>query len=110
MQKKILALVTVLVLVTGVAMAGAYVDQTASSKSTKSDELRVNLNTASAEELTELPGIGVKVAARIVTYRDENGRFQKAEEIMNVKGIGEKMFTRLQPHIFVDGKSKKTKR
>jgi competence protein ComEA len=61
----------------------------------------VNLNTATTAELEKLPGIGVKVAARIVEYRKEKGPFKKIEELMNVEGIGEKSFLRLRSQITV---------
>jgi competence protein ComEA len=61
----------------------------------------VNLNTATAKDLESLPGVGTKVAARIVEYRQKNGPFKKIEEIMNVGGIGEKMFLRLKPQLTV---------
>ena len=49
----------------------------------------VNVNTASAEELEALTGIGPALAEAIVSYRDEHGAFKTPEELMNVKGIGE---------------------
>ena len=49
----------------------------------------VNVNTASAEELEALTGIGPTLAEAIVSYRDEHGAFETPEELMNVKGIGE---------------------
>lgn len=49
----------------------------------------VNVNTATAEELEALTGIGPALAEAIVSYRDEHGAFETAEELMNVKGIGE---------------------
>jgi len=64
----------------------------------------VNLNTATAAQLQELPGIGVKTAERIVGYRQKKGPFKKIEELMNVKGIGEKSFLKLRPQITVSGK------
>jgi len=61
----------------------------------------VNLNTASAVQIAELPGIGVKTAELIVQYREKNGPFKKIEEIMNVRGIGEKSFLRLKDRLTV---------
>jgi comEA protein len=68
----------------------------------------VNINTASANDLEGLPGIGAKTAARIVEYRQKNGPFKKIEELMNVQGIGEKNFLKLKPQISVAGKSEGT--
>ncbi len=61
----------------------------------------VNLNTASASQLESLPGIGAKMAQRIVEYRQKNGAFKKVEDLMNVKGIGEKSFLKLKPQLTV---------
>lgn len=57
----------------------------------------VNLNTASVAQLDALPGVGLKVAERIVEYRQKNGGFKKIEELMNVRGVGEKGFLKLKP-------------
>lgn len=48
----------------------------------------VDINTATAEELETLPGIGPTLAQRIVDYRTQNGPFETIEDIMNVSGIG----------------------
>ena len=61
----------------------------------------INLNTATAAELEKLPGIGQKVAARIVEYREKNGPFKKVEELMNVQGIGEKSFLQFRSQLTV---------
>ena len=64
---------------------------------------KVNINTATAQQLSELPGVGVKLAQRIVEYRQKSGGFKSAQELMNVQGVGEKNFARLQPHLTVGG-------
>lgn len=61
----------------------------------------INVNTAPATDLQELPGIGPAMAAKIITYRQENGRFQDADDLRNVKGIGEKKLAKLQPLVTV---------
>src|SRR5262245_43882757 len=48
---------------------------------------KVNLNTASASELSALPGVGEKLAARIVEHRQKVGGFKSTQELMNVKGV-----------------------
>lgn len=59
----------------------------------------INLNTATATELAQLPGIGGKTAERILAWRKEHGSFKRVEEIMNVKGVGEKSFQRIKAHL-----------
>jgi competence protein ComEA len=58
----------------------------------EADLQKVNLNTATLEELMTLDGIGQKVAERILSFRDKNGPFQNPEDLMMVKGVGEKIF------------------
>lgn len=62
---------------------------------------KVNINTASVDQLTTLPGVGPKLAARIVEYRQKSGAFKSAQELMNVQGIGEKNFQSLQSYLTV---------
>lgn len=60
---------------------------------------KVNINAASADQLSALPGVGAKLAARIVEYRQKSGAFKSVQELMNVKGVGEKNFEKLQPYL-----------
>jgi competence protein ComEA len=57
---------------------------------------KVNLNTATLEQLDALPGIGPVIAQRILDYRQANGPFTAPEEIMEVKGIGPAIYEKLQ--------------
>jgi competence protein ComEA len=65
-------------------------------------EKAVNINTASAEELTTVPGIGEAKARAIVEYRSSQ-KFTSTEDLMNVKGIGEKLYAKVAPYVTVSG-------
>src|SRR5262245_14142277 len=56
---------------------------------------------ATAEQLATIPGVGPKMAERIVDYRQKNGGFKKVEDLMNVSGVGEKSFLKMKPLITV---------
>lgn len=61
----------------------------------------INVNTAAAAELEELPGIGPVLAQRIVEYRDSTGGLRSVEELVEVPGIGDKVLSRLRPRATV---------
>lgn len=63
---------------------------------------KININTADAEELMALDGIGEKIAARIIADRAENGAFSQIEDIKRVSGIGEKTFAKIKEEITVE--------
>ncbi|WP_053073727.1 helix-hairpin-helix domain-containing protein [Bacillus sp. LL01] len=64
-------------------------------------EGKVNINTASLEELTTLTGVGPAKAKAIIDYRTEHGMFKQVEDIVNVTGIGEKSFEKIRDEITV---------
>lgn len=61
----------------------------------------LDVNSASAEELAGLPGIGEVLAQRIVDYRTANGPFEAVEDLLSVSGIGEKRLAELEGRITV---------
>jgi competence protein ComEA len=62
----------------------------------------VDINSATAQELEVLPGIGPGLAERIVAYRDSHGVFRAPEEIMEVSGIGEATYERIKTQIVAE--------
>ena len=73
------------------------------------DDWMININTADAAELMQLPGIGVVKAQRIVDFRTTHGQFETIEDIMNVKGIGVKTFMKFKDRITVANELKKSR-
>lgn len=62
---------------------------------------KININTASLEELQNIPGVGPSTANNIVNYRTKNGKFKKIEDIKNVSGIGESKFESMLEYISI---------
>jgi competence protein ComEA len=71
------------------------------ASSAESGDGRVNLNTADAAALDTLPRIGPAMAARIIEWRDANGRFTSVEDLLSVPGIGDKMLQTLRDLVTV---------
>lgn len=64
-------------------------------------DAKVNLNTASQAELETLPGIGPVTAQKIMTWRDQHGRFSDISELQEIDGIGPKTMAQLEPYVCV---------
>lgn len=75
--------------------------QASSTTGNSADTALININTATAEQLTALNGIGEKKAAAIVEYRREHGSFATVDELKNVSGIGEKTLNNIRNQITV---------
>lgn len=78
---------------------------TGADPTTPTEAAKVDINTASVEDLSALPGIGPVLAQRIVDYRTEHGPFQKPADLCNVSGIGAKRLQDLLEYITVGGSS-----
>ena len=79
----------------------AGIEDRQSGKSQNQKEKKININTATEQELESLKGIGPATAKNIIRYREEYGGFSSIEEIKNVKRIGEKIFEKIKADICV---------
>ena len=79
---------------------GDFTIPTASAPASSADGC-ININTATADQLKLLPGIGPALAEQIIAYRTDNGPFKEISEIMNVSGIAQKKFDEIAKYIRV---------
>jgi len=76
---------------------------TAKAKSGPALQGKLNLNEANEKQLRMLPGVGKTKAARVVAWREKNGRFKRVKDLRRVKGFGRKTIKRLSPYLAVAG-------
>jgi len=89
--------------VTAARCAGENAQQSSFSlqteEQTSAADEKLSLNTATEEELEDLPGIGPVLAGRIVAWREENGDFTSVENVMDVDGIGPSIWEAIEPFV-----------
>lgn len=95
--QKILATGLVLFLIFGPLLARQSNRQSNSATA----PAKININTATLEELQTLPRIGPAIAQRIIDYRKEHGPFKRIEDLLKVQGIGERVFEQIKDRITV---------
>ena len=65
-------------------------------------QIALDINLASAEDFAKLPGIGPKLAARIVAFRQKHGPFRRVEDLLAIRGIGHKKWKAIRPYLRVE--------
>lgn len=68
----------------------------------KEENAKVNINTATANELDTLPGVGPSIAKDIISYREKSGGYKNIKDIMKVPGIKDKLFEKICDYIIVE--------
>ena len=68
-------------------------------------EGQININTATAEQLVLLPGVGKKTADAIIEFRTKNGNFKAVDDIAKVKGIGPKKLEKIKGYLVLEGET-----
>lgn len=106
---KLSKLLTLVLAITFLCSLGMVLSSSAAEKAAKAAPEKpvlsgkININSATVEQLEMLPRIGTKTAQSIIEYRTQNGPFKKVEDLTNVKGIGEKTLEELKSFIILDG-------
>lgn len=75
----------------------SFAETKSTEQSIKPQPLQININTASAKELSQLNKIGAKKALRIILYREKHGAFNSLEDLAKVKGIGKAIIEKNRP-------------
>jgi competence protein ComEA len=84
----------ILIFVALVSFVGGFADAEHNAK--------ININTASVEQLTTLQGIGEKKAESIIEHREKFGSFATIEDLKSVKGVGDKIFSKIKDQIVTE--------
>ncbi len=108
-MKKAIIVCTVAIMLFGVALFFAHIHTVSNgpqqypspSQIKDNEKYLIDINTATADELQQIPGIGPSIAANIITYREENGPFTEYVDLLNVDGIGYKKLGDMLEYIII---------
>lgn len=95
----------VMALAVGCLTPAAYAVEKAAENTTKpatSAAAMVNVNTATATQLSTIKGLGPKKAQAIIDYRQQNGPFKSVDDLRQVPGISDKLLASIKPHVTVN--------
>jgi len=94
--------VSCLLLLLGISSIQPYVLRAENSEGLqKGNTAVININTASAEEIAAIPGLGEKKSEAIVKFREKHGAFARVEDLKKIDGIGDKLFEKIRPYVIV---------
>lgn len=85
-----------------ITSAKADSEQSENGAKSTGTNLKININTAKQEELTQITGVGELTAKKIIEYRTQNGKFKSIEDIKNIPGIGDSKFSAMKEEITVN--------
>lgn len=93
-----------LILLLGISNMQPYLLRAEAAESSyKTETWVININTASAEEIAAVPGLGEKKSQAIIKFREKHGAFARIEDLKRVDGIGDKLFEKIRPYVVVKG-------
>lgn len=92
MRMKVISGCIVMVLLLSTLAGTMYADE----------ENKINLNTATVEQLVKIPGLNQDLAKKIIQLREENGEFIDMEELLDVDGITNQLLRQLKKHLFIE--------
>ena len=95
----ILAIFVALTLCMPVSMSFAAAKKEATAASVLQE--KININSATMDQLVTIPGIGKVTAERILSFREQNGKFTKLDDLLQIKGIGKKSLMKMSPYLSI---------